>query len=760
MLAHNFSFAWIMQALAFAMCISHGSANGKQCEVSLFAEIPAKHRPLTNALEFSPDGKYIAWAMLDNSGQSKPTKILIHDSKTKKLKQSVVIPNSFGIANPDSAGAKKSSAIIAEGLTWLKNSNNNVIAFTYRSNVDGSPYFGLGLVKLDNSEFVSLKSSSNNNCKDGVGKEALIGNAGGVSSSLDGKKKIAIALTQCGAVAIYHVDTGKVETIAGKIGSKGDSDGTGSNARFNAPFYLDWSDDEKKIAVIGQDKFRVRVITLANKEVKTIAGSTNGYATGIGDKVKFGGVVGIAVSPDGSRIVVGDRRNYLVRSVELSTRKTIDLAGTQGQAGDVLGKGSQAKFNDWLSAKSWNPADPTQIALIDWTNNKIKLLKCDQFIKTCADGGQGGKAVACRSAFFTAKAGSTICTKCADDGPQCCTRKPCTISTLGSIKLDSTPKATMATGGKQVDITGLKYAYSECVNPSSVTVEAFQLNSLGFCDLTKSLSAVAKFTGTPATKTAEMNLKIIELNSKSLGGAYSLSGGAATIKLCVRARMTEDGQDILFTENNFVMKYSNGGFSVNMNVDRKKNAVVVDEDLGAVFKVTAYQCNDNYQKITAAILPDKSVLRICVQGESNKFVCDNIATATLKQPGNGITEDNIIVNGTRKNPKYTEVAKKDEFCMLTTHLRAEYFAKKTSSSSLQLVVEGSAAMRNKARRQLKDADDQSPDDKFEISVEIGESGGEPQSTTTWVMGKEVEKDAAVGVYNLAVGTAMTIFTLI
>ena len=339
--------------------------------------------------------------------------------------------------------------------------------------------------------------------------------------------------------------------------------------------------------------------------------------------------------------------------------------------------------------------------------------------------------------------------------------KPCTISTLGFLKLDSKPKATMATGGKQVDITGLNYAYSECVDPSSVTFEVFQLNSLGFCDLTKSLSAVAKFTGTPATKTAEMNLKIIELNGKSLGAAYSSSGGATTIELCVRARITESKQDILFTENNFVVKYSNGGFPVNIKADRKKNAVVT-QDLGKLFPVTAYRCDDKYKNITspAAILPDKPVLRICVQGESKKFVCDNIATATLKQPGNGITGENIIVDGTPKSPKYTEVAKKDEFCMVTTHLRAEYFAKKNSSSSLQVVVEGSAAMRHKARRQLKDADDQSPDDKFEISVEIGESGGEPQSTTTWVMGKEVDKDAAVSVYNLALGTVMIIFMLI
>ena len=81
--------------------------------------------------------------------------------------------------------------------------------------------------------------------------------------------------------------------------------------------------------------------------------------------------------------------------------------------------------------------------------------------------------------------------------------------TLGSIKLDtSKPKATMATGGKQVHITGLKYTYGECVDPSSVTFEAFQQNHLGYCDMDKSLSAVAKFTGTPGIGAVDMTLTL------------------------------------------------------------------------------------------------------------------------------------------------------------------------------------------------------------------------------------------------------------
>jgi hypothetical protein len=287
---------------------------------------------------------------------------------------------------------------------------------------------------------------------------------------------------------------------------------------------------------------------------------------------------------------------------------------------------------------------------------------------------------------------------------------------LGFIKLDtdtSKPKATVATG--QVVITGLKYAYNECVDPSSMAFEAYQQNSLGYCDLDKSLSAVAKFTGTKVTKAADMTLKIDHSNSKSLGAAYSSSGGVVTVKVCVRARMTKGDLEIMFTENNFVVKHSTGGkfSSVTMKVDRKAN-IEVREDLEDSVKVTAYQCDSSHKKITspAPIAQGKALLRICVKGVEAKYSCAGIPTATLKQSGNGF-EDKMIDDGTVKSDftEFIEVTKPKPLCVLAMYLPPKYFTKKTSSSSLQVVVEGSAAM-SAARRQLKDVDDQSPDKKI------------------------------------------------
>ena len=107
-----------------------------------------------------------------------------------------------------------------------------------------------------------------------------------------------------------------------------------------------------------------------------------------------------------------------------------------------------------------------------------------------------------------------------------------------------------------------------------------------------------------------------------------------TVNLCVRARMTKNDQEIMFTENNFVVQHSTGGkfSSVTMNVDRKAN-IEVREDLEDSVKVTAYQCDSSHNKITspAPIAQGKALLRICVKGVEAKYSCAGIPTATLKQ---------------------------------------------------------------------------------------------------------------------------------
>jgi hypothetical protein len=53
---------------------------------------------------------------------------------------------------------------------------------------------------------------------------------------------------------------------------------------------------------------------------------------------------------------------------------------------------------------------------------------------------------------------------------------------LGTIKLDDKKPVAKMEGKKGIEISSLKYAYARCLVPSTVTFEAFQKDSLGYCD--------------------------------------------------------------------------------------------------------------------------------------------------------------------------------------------------------------------------------------------------------------------------------------
>jgi len=144
------------------------------------------------------------------------------------------------------------------------------------------------------------------------------------------------------------------------------------------------------------------------------------------------------------------------------------------------------------------------------------------------------------------------------------TRKAgCTIMTLGSIDLANTnfvPKIhTKKETGIQpgLQIQGLHYTYNACVDPSSVSFEVYQRNSLQHCDLTKSLNSVVQIRGTPQAQVADMTLQIDsgKMNGNALGAAYSSFDGSVVISLCVRARVSWQKQEILFREHNFEIRY-------------------------------------------------------------------------------------------------------------------------------------------------------------------------------------------------------------
>lgn len=127
-------------------------------------------------------------------------------------------------------------------------------------------------------------------------------------------------------------------------GASGNTDGTGSNARFNYPCGIT-VDRAGNLYVADTGNHRIRKIVNALADgggtVSTLAGSTSGYADGTGTSAKFESPMDISVDTAGY-LYIADTSNHRIRRVSPSgVVTTIAGTGTQGCAD---GAGNVATF--------------------------------------------------------------------------------------------------------------------------------------------------------------------------------------------------------------------------------------------------------------------------------------------------------------------------------------------------------------------------------------------------------------------------------
>jgi hypothetical protein len=108
-------------------------------------------------------------------------------------------------------------------------------------------------------------------------------------------------------------------TLAGKVHERGHADGAGDAARFNVPYDLD-VDASGNLYVADKLNHVVRKITfssgISTPQVTTLAGKpgSKGLADASGTTARFRYPVGVAVATDGN-IYVADQSNYRIRKV-------------------------------------------------------------------------------------------------------------------------------------------------------------------------------------------------------------------------------------------------------------------------------------------------------------------------------------------------------------------------------------------------------------------------------------------------------------
>jgi sugar lactone lactonase YvrE len=183
-----------------------------------------------------------------------------------------------------------------------------------------------------------------------AGQAGSWGSADGTGSAARFSFPTSVAVD--GAGNVYVADTGNstirrmtpagvVTTLAGKAGSWGSADGTGSAAQFNGPRGVA-VDGSGNVYVADYGGNKIRKIRPGGI-VKTLAGSgAEGSADGTGSAALFYYPAGVAVDGAGS-VYVADRGNDTIRKVAADGVVTT-LAGQAGSWGSTDGTGSAARF--------------------------------------------------------------------------------------------------------------------------------------------------------------------------------------------------------------------------------------------------------------------------------------------------------------------------------------------------------------------------------------------------------------------------------
>lgn len=169
--------------------------------------------------------------------------------------------------------------------------------------------------------------------------------------------------------SIRRIDTstGEVSTMAGYPGVSGVDDGTGINARFNAPEGIDT--DGQYLYVADTQNHAIRKIDMAGN-VMTLAGRRGqaGSSDGTGKNALFR--VPTAVVLLGDFLYVADTDNHTIRRVHKTSGDTTTVAGAANQAGIDDGIGSSARFNYPLGIAT----DGLYIYIADTFNHTIRRL--------------------------------------------------------------------------------------------------------------------------------------------------------------------------------------------------------------------------------------------------------------------------------------------------------------------------------------------------------------------------------------------------
>jgi sugar lactone lactonase YvrE len=160
---------------------------------------------------------------------------------------------------------------------------------------------------------------------------------------------------------------GVVTTLAGRYGANGSADGAGSDARFSVPYAVA-VDAAGTVFVVDHGNHTIRKIT-ASGTVSTLAGTagTAGSTNGRGAAASFRYPSGIAVDRTGT-VFVADTDNQVIRAI--SADGDVTTAGGSGATGSTDGAGTSARF---FNPKGVAADSSGRIYVADLSNHTVRL---------------------------------------------------------------------------------------------------------------------------------------------------------------------------------------------------------------------------------------------------------------------------------------------------------------------------------------------------------------------------------------------------
>jgi NHL repeat len=176
---------------------------------------------------------------------------------------------------------------------------------------------------------------------DGTGAAALFN---GPKSLVSDGTNLYVTDTSNHSIRQVVISTGVTTTLAGygSYSVSGTSDGTGSTARFYAPFGV--TIQGVNLYVTDTGNHTIRKVTPGGVTT-TLAGTagTYGSADATGTSALFNTPTGIV--SDGTNLYVADSRNHTIRKVVIVGGAVTTLAGTAGSSGSADGTGAAARFS-------------------------------------------------------------------------------------------------------------------------------------------------------------------------------------------------------------------------------------------------------------------------------------------------------------------------------------------------------------------------------------------------------------------------------